>query len=148
MHPDSALVLQGLGGDPRGFRAQQLRADCVERADLVLTMTRYHRTLVLQEVPRALAKTFTLREAAALLASVGEGALSTGAWPQNGRALVRALADARSGGRDTAADDVADPVGGPLQAHQEAGDLIAQAWIPLLQRIGACVREGDGVSTR
>src|SRR5918997_4179709 len=43
MPPDSALVLQGLGGDPAGFTARQLIDDMAIDADLTLTMTRRHR---------------------------------------------------------------------------------------------------------
>ncbi len=43
MHPDSALVLRGFGGDPEGFVARTLVDDLAIDADLTLTMTRQHR---------------------------------------------------------------------------------------------------------
>src|SRR5919107_4650993 len=71
MHPDSALVLRGLGGSPDGFVARQLVDDMAIDADLTLTMTRQHRRTVLRGAPRALSRTFTLREAADLVELVG-----------------------------------------------------------------------------
>jgi protein-tyrosine-phosphatase len=67
MHPDSALVLRGLGAEPGNFRARQLADDFLAEADLILTMTRGHRSEFLAGAPRPLARTFTLREAAALI---------------------------------------------------------------------------------
>src|SRR4051812_29352077 len=66
MNSSSALVLEGLGGDPTGFRAQQLTADMINGADLTLTMTRRHRRDALKLAPRAMFRTYTLREAADL----------------------------------------------------------------------------------
>jgi protein-tyrosine phosphatase len=65
MHPDSALVLRGFGAQPGDFRARQLADGMGMAADLALTMTRAHRHDVLQRDRRALARSFTLIEAAA-----------------------------------------------------------------------------------
>src|SRR3954453_10019495 len=96
MHPDRALVLRGYGAEPGDFRAQQLTDARAASADLTLTMTRPHRRDVLALAPRALARTFTLREAAALLETLGDAARPVG---ENRGArlhcLVKALADAR-----------------------------------------------------
>ena len=67
MDPASARVLQELGGNPEGFRARQLTDQLAAAADLTLTMTRDHRRDVLGRAPRAMSRTFTLREAAGLL---------------------------------------------------------------------------------
>src|SRR3954463_14446478 len=72
MHPDSALVLQGLGAEAGDFRARQFVDGVATDADLVLTMTRAHRQHVLERAPRVLARTFTVREAADLLARLDE----------------------------------------------------------------------------
>jgi protein-tyrosine phosphatase len=50
--------------------------------------------------------------------------------------LVTAMADARSR-RPAGADDVPDPIGLPVEAHEEAGELIAAALLPLLARLVA-----------
>lgn len=47
---------------PENHRARQLTVQDVEDADLILTMERLHRSEVVQLVPRALKRTFTLRE--------------------------------------------------------------------------------------
>ena len=142
MHPDSALVLRGYGGEPGDFRARQLTEAHTAEADLVLTMTRAHRDEVLRLAPRALARTFALREAAALLADVGP-AEPDGAGPaERARALVRAMADARSR-RHGGDDDVPDPINRAVEVHEEAGALIAAALVPILGRLAALVPPAD-----
>lgn len=137
MHPATALVLSGFGAEPGDFRAQQLTAALSTRADLVLTMTRRHRQDVLAVEPRGLARTFTLREAAALLESVpAEPELRGGSPPDRARSLVAALASARA--RRVGAgeqDDVRDPIGQPVEVHQEVGDAIVEALLPMLCRL-------------
>ncbi|MGY1604663.1 arsenate reductase/protein-tyrosine-phosphatase family protein [Geodermatophilus sp. SYSU D00815] len=145
MHPDSALVLAGLGGDPGAFAARQLQPEHAAGADLVLTMTRAHRHHVLQLAPRTLARTFTLREAADVLTLLGDVEADGDDLPSRARDLVRAMATGRSrhvGGED---DDVLDPINLPLEAHQEAGDLVAAALLPLLERFADLVADDPGV---
>ncbi|MGY2002837.1 arsenate-mycothiol transferase ArsC [Blastococcus sp. SYSU DS1024] len=137
MHPHSALVLAGLGGDPEGFVARQLEPGMVAEADLVLALTRDHRRDVLGLVPRALARTFTLREAAALLDALDDRRPEGDGFADRVRALVAALAAARpgrSGGED---DDIADPIGRSLQGHEEVGQAVAEALLPVLAALAA-----------
>ena len=138
MHPDSALVLQGLGGDPGDFRARQLVERMAAGADLTLTMTRGHRQEVLGLVPRALSRTFTLREAADLvdLVEPDSGATGTG-LPERARALVRSMSEARARRKGGVADDIADPIGHPPEFHLEVGEAVAGALLPLLARLTA-----------
>jgi len=143
MHPDSALVLRGLGGTPEGFVARQLVDGLAIDADLVLTMTRQHRRDVLRLAPRALARTFTLREAAGLLDLVGEDTEIPGdGLAQRARNLVKELAAARPHRQSGTEDDIRDPVGLPAEVHQEVGDAVAGALVPVLSRIAA-LREAD-----
>lgn len=138
VHPHSALVLQGFGGDPAGFRAQQLAADHAAGADLTLTMTRAHRHEVLQLAPRTMARTFTLPEAAELLRLAGEGAdLAGSGLPDRARSLVALLHRARAHRQSGLQDDVLDPMGQPITAHQDTGDAITAALLPILARIAA-----------
>jgi low molecular weight protein-tyrosine phosphatase len=138
MHPDSALVLRGLGGDPEGFVARQLADDMAIDADLTLTMTRQHRRDVLRGAPRALSRTFTLREAADLVELVGEDADVPGdGLAERARTLVTELAAARSRRQSSADDDIRDPIGQPAEVHAEVGDAVAGALIPVLARIAA-----------
>ncbi|MGY1624198.1 hypothetical protein ACI789_18525 [Geodermatophilus sp. SYSU D00965] len=143
VHPDSALVLTGLGGDPGGFRARQFEASFAAEADLVLVMTRRHRDVVLYQAPGALNRTFTLLEAAALEQQVAaEGRPLPGdGFADRARALVAAMAAARGRRRRGSGDDVPDPIGRPLEVQQEVGETIAGALVPLLARICA-LRDG------
>jgi protein-tyrosine phosphatase len=147
MHPDSALVLQGFGGDPAGFVARQLVDAMAINADLTLTMTRAHRREVLKVAPRALARTFTVREAADLVRLVGEDIdLPGDGLAERARSLVSEMGAARSRRQSGDADDVRDPIGLPLEAHQVAGEAIAEALLPLLERIVSLrgIGAGDG----
>jgi protein-tyrosine-phosphatase len=135
MHPDSALVLQGFGGEVGDFTARQLQPEHAARADLILAMTRRHRRDVLQVAPRALARTFTLREAAGVLTLLGDVEPDGGDLPSRARDLVREMATARSRHTSSDGDDILDPIHLPVEAHQEAGELIAAALLPLLERI-------------
>ncbi len=138
MDRSSGLVLAGLGGDPTGFRAQQLTGDMVDAADLTLTMTRRHRRSVLKIAPRAMFRTYTLREAAALLEDVDLRTLPPlYDLDERARALVAALGAQRATRRraDRDADDVFDPIGHDVSVHQHVGDQIFTALIPLLQAL-------------
>ncbi|MGY2066412.1 arsenate reductase/protein-tyrosine-phosphatase family protein [Blastococcus sp. SYSU DS0619] len=137
MHPDSALVLSGFGGDPAGFVARQLEARMIAAADLVLTLTRDHRRDVLELVPRALARTFTLREAADLLGAVEERESAGEEFSGRVRALVAALAAARPGRTGGADDDIADPIGRSLEGHEASGQAVAEALLPVLAAVVA-----------
>ena len=138
MHPHSALVLSGLGAEPGDFRARQLVESIVEEADLILTMTRGHRGEVLRLAPRALARTFTLREAADLLRNVvGDDARAGADLPERARELVSAMAEARSRRSGGDYDDIRDPIGLPVEVHQEVGEAIAEALLPVLARLAA-----------
>jgi protein-tyrosine-phosphatase len=142
MHPDSALVLRGFGGEAAGFAARQLAAAEVGAADLILTMTRDHRRAVLQLVPRALNRTFTLREAADIVALLDGVETPGGGLAERARALVREMAGARSL-RQGGDDDVPDPINLPLEMHQQAGEIIAGALVPFLRRIAALHDDSD-----
>jgi protein-tyrosine phosphatase len=134
MHPDSALVLRSLGAEAGNFRARQLDEVVAAEADLTLTMTRAHRQAVLGMAPRALARTFTLREAADLVGLLDGVEPPGDALGERARGLVRAMAEARSR-RGASDDDVPDPVNRPVEVHEEVGVLIAETLLPVLGRI-------------
>lgn len=132
MHPSTAAVVRDLGADTGGFAARQLRRSMITDADLVLTMTRDHRAVVLGLEPTALSRTFTLPEASEL-ARLLDG-LDRAVAPDAGpRDLVRRMAAARGRRRSSDADDVLDPIDHPAETHREVGQQIAQLLDPLLR---------------
>jgi protein-tyrosine phosphatase len=111
--------LRRLGGDPGAFRAHQLTAAAAGTADLVLTATRALRSRVLEEAPRALKRTFTVREFAALLRSdvFAERRM------QSTADLVARAASWR--GSVTVDDyDLPDPIGRSAEVHREVADVL------------------------
>jgi protein-tyrosine phosphatase len=139
MHPFSAGVVRNHGGCPDDFAARQLRPAMVAEADLVLTMTREHRRVVLGMEPRALSRTFTLREAADLARMVeATDGSDGGAAEAPARTLVQRMALARSQRRSDATDDVLDPIDHPAEVHHEVGEQIAELLHQLLLRLLVC----------
>jgi protein-tyrosine phosphatase len=119
MNDMAADQLRRLGGDPAGFVSTQLTSAMVEDADLVLTASRALRSRALEEAPRALRRTFTLREFAALATSV---VLPNTSW-ESAPTLVRHLASWR-GSVDVGEYDVPDPMGQPIGVHQDVANVI------------------------
>jgi protein-tyrosine phosphatase len=118
MSPGSALHLEPYGATAEGFVARQLTSAMVEESDLVLTATRAIRSRVLEESPRALRRTFTVLELAALfdvIAADGDAAMR-----------VRVAAEERS--RAALDDyDIPDPYGRDEAAYAHAADLMTRA---------------------
>ena len=142
MDDDAARVLAGLGGSDEGFRARAFTPAMADRADLVLTLERGHRSIVLERAPRALRRTFTLREAAAVLDLLPPDELPTADGVQErGGQLVAALARRRNEWRGSSgATDVRDPYRRSAQVHDEVGEAISQALLPLLREIAGVRR--------
>jgi protein-tyrosine phosphatase len=112
VHPPMATLVQAAGATCDGFAARQLTPALVREAALVVTMTRRHRGAVVELVPAAVRRTFTLRELARLATSVDPAGLPATGPADRLRALVPLAVAQR--GRVSAApedDDVADPYG-------------------------------------
>jgi protein-tyrosine phosphatase len=118
MDAAAADELRRLGGDPIGFRGRSFSVALGERADLMLTATADHRRLVLQEVPQALHRTFTLLEFAHLVSAVESVADAAGDPPQ----LVSRAAAHRGAAR-LDAYDLGDPYGQPAAVHRRTAQL-------------------------
>jgi protein-tyrosine phosphatase len=129
MHPPAADALRELGGSADGFRATWLREEQVRWADLVLTATAEHRSAVLGLEPRALRRTFTLRELARLAPDVPPDALPAGSPGERLAALAAGAADLRATHPPASrtADDVEDPYDGPPEGYRTAAREIADA---------------------
>lgn len=131
MHPHSAAALVRLGGDPAGFRSRSFAASMATEADLVLTMTRLHRTAVLKQTPRGLRRTFTLLEAAGLLDGADLSGLDHVPLADRAQELALRLDAARAFRSSTSADDIEDPIGERAAAHRRTTDTIHAALQPL-----------------
>ena len=122
MDPPAAAELRRLGGDPSRFQARSFTAALGERVDLILTATTDHRRLVLQEVPQALRKTFTLLEFAHLATAVDTVKSAAGSPTE----VVRRAAANRGAARiDTY--DLADPYGHPFAVHRHTAEIVRAA---------------------
>ena len=112
-HPISepmAALLRDSGVEPDSFEARRLSEQMLKEADLVLSMTRAQRGLVVELWPAAVRRTFTLREFARLLSWVDPSALRAGTPAERLRAAIP-LAAAERGRKQSSPDedDVVDP---------------------------------------
>ncbi|MFL6135463.1 MAG: hypothetical protein ACJ72A_21850 [Nocardioidaceae bacterium] len=119
MNEYAEAELRRLGGDPTGFTARQLTASAATQADLVLTATRALRSRVLEEAPRALKRTFTFREFAALVRSD----MVADRRVEGASDLVNRAAAWR-GSVAVEEYDLADPIGRSPEFHREVADVI------------------------
>jgi protein-tyrosine phosphatase len=112
-HPISepmAALLRDSGVEPDSFQARRLSEQMLKDADLVLTMTRPQRGLVVELWPAAVRRAFTLREFARLLSWIDPSALPAGTPADRLRAAIPLAVAERGGERKPAAeDDVTDP---------------------------------------
>jgi protein-tyrosine phosphatase len=120
--PEAVEATAERGIDIGSHKAAQFSPDLAGWADLIVTMTAEHGEEVLDQVPGAASKTFTLKEVVGLL-----NALPSAAGPVSREALLERVAAAhrlRSGVEPpTSGDlDVADPLGLPVETYR------ATAW--------------------
>ncbi|WP_084499943.1 hypothetical protein [Brevibacterium album] len=130
--PEIAELAQRLGVDVRGFRARALTPAHIREADLVLALDRGHRAAVVEMVPQALQRTFTLRELARILPQVPveRAASRRERWRS---AVVLAARRRRPVAGDPSADDVVDPYQLPEAVHREMAGQLVPAVDALLQ---------------
>jgi len=105
-----AALLTDSGIEPDSFEARRLSENMLKEADLVLTMTRAQRGLVVELWPPAVRRAFTLREFARLVDRVDPAALPAGPSAERLSAAVPLAAAGR--GRERISpdeDDVVDP---------------------------------------
>jgi protein-tyrosine phosphatase len=96
-------------------------------ADLVLTMTDAHTGDVIEMWPRAVRKTFTVREFARLLGAVDPGSLPPASVADRLRAAIPLAAASRRPVVDRTHDDVVDPYRQDDRVYERAFDDIADA---------------------
>ncbi|GAB7192044.1 low molecular weight phosphatase family protein [Kineococcus sp. NUM-3379] len=128
------VLAQVTGRPAQRTRARRLDADLVRGADLVLAMTRQHRSDVLALVPAAQRSVFTLLELARIARALTAPGLPPGtghrgdpaaAW----RALLAAAPALRgpTAPRDPAADDLADVHGLPAEHYERTARQVGAA---------------------
>jgi len=114
MEAFAAAALRGVGVEPGEFVARDVTAEILDVADLVLTATRQHRSLVATAQPSVIRRVFTIKEFARLAASLEESVGSNDAAPTDRlRELVVRVAGQRglAPPAQPSDDDVADPYG-------------------------------------
>ena len=134
MEPFAASALRALGGDDEGFLARELAADMIAEANLVLCATREHRAAAVAMVPRAAARTFTVREFDRLCSGIEPADLPSEPLAERAAALVRAAAGRRGLIRPERPgdDDLPDPIGAPASVFTtSAGQIEAALRRPL-----------------
>ena len=95
--PKIAQLLRERGiEDRQEFRSRRVDAEILADADLILTGTKQHRLAIGADFPEAYSRTFTMREAAALLCTAETAALPAYEVVERGRAAVALLQRARS----------------------------------------------------
>ena len=120
IHPNAAIALEKLGGEPSNFAARQFTPKIASHADLVLAMTRAHRDTVLEQAPRFLRKVFTLTEAAILISQFD---------PRD----VADLGALRSHVAAHELSDIPDPIGQDSEVFAMMGSQIASILPPILE---------------
>jgi protein-tyrosine phosphatase len=119
-------IAAALGADGSAHIATRLTDAHIREADLVLTASRRQRETVLQREPSAVRRTFTIREAGRIAASVGRAKATT---VHDMRDAVGMLADRRSPGDD----DIIDPQG----LGDEAYAAFVEQEVPALVQLAA-----------
>ncbi len=122
---DRLIVLAG--ADVSQFEARILREPMLRAADLILTMTDAHTGDVIEMWPRAVRKTFTIREFARLLGSIEPTALPQTTVAERLRAAIPLAAASRRPVADRTRDDVVDPYREDDEVYEQAFDAIRDA---------------------
>lgn len=149
--PDAVVTARELGLEIEEHRARPLSEHLIDRADLVLGLTREHVEEVLMLVPEATSKTFTLKELAVLL-----GALPPAPVRSDRDAAMDRIAEAERlrtgpGGPLVEDADVRDPIGRALFTYREVGwdigvavDAVLTGLFGERRRAGRAAASGEG----
>jgi len=131
-HPMEDFALQTMlthhDIDGSTFRAKKLEAFMVDSADLVLTATRDHRAAAVTLSPKAVRRTFTIREFDRLSAVLDPATFPDADPVTRARALVAGAASQRGMVRPDkpSDDDVVDPYRGPMDGFVSCAVLIKE----------------------
>jgi protein-tyrosine phosphatase len=137
VEPEMAAHLVAAGVPDVGFTARRLTAADVREADLVLALTREHRSAAVELVPAGVRRAFTLLEFARLLSEVKPEELPDGTVAERLRTAVPLVTSRRRRVAAADLDDVVDPYQVSQQAYDEsflairtAVDTIADRVVP------------------
>ena len=130
MNELSLAALEARGGSGQGFASRPISESIVANASLILTATKEHRSDVVEDYPKALRKTFTMREFAVLVER-------DGAEYSSASELV-AAAYRHRGGAEILEWDVDDPYGGEPQQHEVAMATIHDCMSRIADAIARC----------
>lgn len=131
--------LSAAGADTSPFSPRQLTREMLERADLVIALSRAHRGFIVEMHPRAVHTTLTLRELARVAAALPTGDRAPLEPPARLRVFTAAVANSRGliAPFSPEDDDVVDPYRGGDALYQRAWDqlvagtsAIARALVP------------------
>lgn len=124
-------LLAGDGVDAGGFAARQLTPAMLQESNLVLALTRDHRSRIVDLYPGAVRRTFTLRELARLVDGIDPATLEGADVAQRLTNLLP-LAAAQRGQRGSVPDDddVVDPYG-------HGDDVYARSYAELTTAVNA-----------
>lgn len=123
--------------EPDGFVSRQLVPAMVQDADLVLALTREHRTIAVQTFPRANRYTFTLRQLERLLA-LATPELSDGDDPRKRMQAVIAAAAAKRGFEALSRPELDDVVD-PYRANKATYATAAAQMVPGIDALAAAL---------
>lgn len=125
VHPYVVKVLAKRDIDVSAKKSQQISAEIVERADLVLTMTCQHSRAVIGNFPTSLPKVFTVRDFCGSVTARPQG-VSVSDW----LASINQLSN-RSYAQDQPHLDIDDPIGKDFEVYTELETELDQAidWI-------------------
>lgn len=130
--------------DAASHRSRFLTPQMLETPALILTMTRQHRSEVVQLAPKRLRSTLTIREFARLSASMTTEQLRDSASGTTASERVRAMAVAVATRRglalppdDPTDDDVIDPYGRPYQVYERSAAELQPAVEAVVRAVNA-----------
>lgn len=118
------------------FAARRVSASIARSADLVLALTKAHRSQVVELSPAVVRRSFTLLEFARLLETLGRDELPAGTPAVRLQAAVRVLATRRS--PSLASDDIDDPFGRPEAVYERVFGEITE----VVDRVAAVIVAG------
>jgi protein-tyrosine phosphatase len=133
MEPGAARALIDLGADADNFTATLLTRELVAESDLVIVATREHRSEVVNMLPGAVRRTFTLHELGRIAAaahpmpgskSVDVEVRGRPSWMRDAVAWAGQLRGSVPRPDSEDLDDLADPLGAPDRVYSERAAAI------------------------